>query len=261
MKVFRSGILAALAAGMAGLMAPSAGADVVTHFGPGGVGGPTIDSTLAALGIPVDASSETTATTFMVPGSGAVPLTFTAQFDEGSFLYDFGFYDVSKVTADPIADTKNYAIQALSNSVEIFNNPTTSPGDTKTIMVGGGTVLGFFIVPNNTIANFLADPDSFYPPSTNDDSLRAPLFSVTDANPGQFDQFLSFLGGGKTLFTFEDLSRADGSDDSFTDLGFSIDTQLVTPVAVPEPSTLALAGICGLAGLVAVARRRKAIAA
>jgi len=229
------------------VMGPSsAEADSVTHFGPNGKGGSLIDTTLTQLGIPDNASSETSATSFLVPGSGAVPLTFTAQFDLGSFLYDFGYYDVSKVTANPITDTRNYAIQALTNSTEVFNNLTTNPGATRTVNATGGTTLGFFIVPDNTIANFLANPNQFYPPQTANDLLRAPLFSVSDANPGQFDQFLSFSGGGKTLFTFEDLSRAGASDESFTDLGFSIATQLIP--TVPEPSSLALS----CTGLVAV---------
>ena len=248
--------VACLAASM--VAAPmTAKADTATHFSSNGLGGSLIDDTLNLLGIPDDASSETTVTQFVVPGSGPGSLTFQVLFDHGSFLYDFGFYDVSAVTADPVADSKGYAIQALSHSVEVFDDRLVDPGALKTVTVQGGAVLGFFIVPNNTIANVLADPDKFFPSSITNGFYRAPLFSVSDANPGQFDQFLSFLGGGKTLFTFEDLSRApgSGSDSNFTDLGFSIDVQLgVAPV--PEPAALTLGGVAGTIGLALAAARR-----
>ena len=39
-----------------------------------------------------------------------------------------------------------------------------------------------------------------------------------------------------TLFTWEDLARTEGSDNSFTDLAFSVDTYL-EPV-IPEPTSI-----------------------
>lgn len=122
-----------------------------------------------------------------------------------------------------------------------------------------GTELGFFIVPNNTVTTFLSSPGDFYPPATSPDALCAPHFSNENANPGEFDQFLSFVGDGITHFTFEDLTRIGESDEDFTDMAFTIDAELrpVDPGGeIPEPGRAVL----GLAGLAAggLVRRRPA---
>ena len=111
---------------------------------------------------------------------------------------------------------------------------------TASFPVLAGTELGFFIVPNDTFANFLSAPATYYDPpaNTGDDifaNKRSPLFSVADANPGEFDQLLSFIGNGVTLFTFEDLTRNPGgnTDNSFTDLAFTIDAELEPVVNDP----------------------------
>ena len=68
---------------------------------------------------------------------------------------------------------------------------------------------------------------------------------------------LSFVGRGKTLFTFEDLTRVTfppptlASDEDFTDLAFSIDVELV-----PEPSSLVLL-LLAMMALLAGARHRR----
>jgi hypothetical protein len=68
------------------------------------------------------------------------------------------------------------------------------------------------------------------------------FFSVSDANPGEFDQLLSFVGNGVTLFTFEDLTRiaGGGSDDDFEDIAFTIDAEL-NPVVNDPPDCSAAA--------------------
>jgi hypothetical protein len=216
--------------------------DEVRQFDPPGTlpgRFPLVSELLNSSGIGANnAGAETTETSFVVPGSGPVDLTFKVERDGGSFLYEFGYFDPSRVTADPVTATRDYAVQALSGATSVFDDRTADQGATRTLRVQGGQTLGFFIVPNNTIANFLADPDDFYPPTFQFNGFRAPLFSDSDANPGQFDQLLSFAGNGVTLFTFEDLSRVQGSDNSFVDLGFTVNAQLIP---VPEPSAWAAA--------------------
>lgn len=207
----------------------------------------------------ISPSGETTVESFFVPGSGSADLTFELTFRSGAFQRTFGFFDVSSITADPITDKQTWATQALTGATVVFDDRTDPVGATSTHTVSSGAELGFFIMPNNVLQDFVDDPAAFYPPN----SGRSPLFSVSDANPGEFDQMLSFIGGGKTLFTFEDLTRIGGSDQNFVDLAFSLDVELSSvrpgdppamppppesmpdPV-VPEPSGLSFAMLGGL---------------
>ena len=204
----------------------------------------------------VSAGSETAATSFIVPGSGSVSLTFTIEKEGGVYDYDFGFFDASAVTAyDPVTQTEAWATAALANATHIFSDPVDNTGATETVSVLGGSELIFYLIPDNTLASFNANPGNFYPSSTVNQEYRAPLFSYTDANPGQYDQMMSWLdsSAGVTLFTFEDQTRDSGSDENFADLAFSIDTVLSgTQSPTPEPaSILLLTGI----GLILVLRR------
>lgn len=231
----------------------TARADVVTHFGDG----PFPDVTVLLNGQGMNNPAfETTALTFMVPGTtGNVDLTFTFLRDTGVFLFNFGFFDVSTVTANPVTQTQLYATQALAGATLIFDDNVDNPGATAMATVTAGTTLGFFLIPNNTLAAFNANPGDFYPSQTSNNALRSPLFSVTNANPGQLDQMLSFVGNGKTLFTFEDLTRTGPSDQDFTDLAFLVDAEL-PPQPVPEPGASLLLGL-GLLSAGLVHRRRR----
>ena len=219
-------------------------ADDIRQFDPPGTTPgrfPLVSDLLNTSGIgATNTAAETTQTSFRVPGTGPLDLTFKVERDGGSFLYEFGYFDPTAVAAEPFAAPKDYAVQALTGATSVFDDRTADAGATKTLRVEGGETVAFFIVPNNTIAGFLREPDQFYPPTFNFNAYRAPLFSDPDANPGRFDQLLSFAGNGVTLFTFEDLSRVQGSDNSFVDLGFTINAQLIP---VPEPSALLAAVI------------------
>ena len=244
-----------------------AAADTITHFGDG-AGGALVPGILNSTGIGAgNTGAETTATTFIVPGAPATSttLTFTFQADFGGYLFNFGFYDRNAVTADPVTDTLNYATQAITNGSLVFDDNVHDAGQTASFSVAAGTELGFFLIPNNTRANFLASPASFYPEPLGEPfnfrTTRAPLFSDTLANPGQFDQLLSFVGNGVTLFTWEDIARTGASDDSFADLAFTIDVQL-TPrppsgTPVPLPASLWMgASLLGGLGAFRMLRRR-----
>jgi hypothetical protein len=241
------------AAALSLLGSGSARADVVTHFGTGV--GPLLGTFLDDAGIgAANTAAETTATSFFVPGASGTntTLTFHLASDNGTFNFQFGYFNTAAVSANPLTDPVTYATQALSASTLVFDDVTQNPPDTATFSVAAGTNLGFFIVPNNTIAAFLANPALFYPPTPlGDTPHRSPLFSLSDANPGQFDQMLAFAGNGKTLFAFEDLTRVGSSDQNFTDLIFTLDAQLAvvppTPV-VPLPAA-AWGGLLLLGGL------------
>ena len=207
----------------------SAFADTVTHFGDGI--GSDVPTLLDQVGIGSgNSGSETTAEIFMVPGAGMVPVDVTFDFerDTGSFLFSFGYYKPADGAGlDPITQKEAFATAVLANAVEVFDDRDVNPGATTTIMIPAGIDVGFFIIPNNELQTFNANPSNFFPSQTANDALRSPLFSQSNANPGEFDQMLSFVGNGVTLFTFEDLTRAGNTDADFTDLAFTVDVALL----------------------------------
>ena len=190
------------------------------------------------------ADNENVATSFLVPGdTGSTDLTFTQIQDGGFFEFSFGLFPVSSVAGiNPITNTQSYATAAIEAATEIFDDRTSEPGSTATISYPSEVEIGFYLIPNNTRNSFLANPAAFYEDTRGlgfgNDSLRSPLFSNNSANPRTFDQFLSFGSNSAevTLFTWEDLARTEGSDNSFTDLAFSVDTYL-EPV-IPEPTSI-----------------------
>jgi hypothetical protein len=89
-------------------------------------------------------------------------------------------------------------------------------------------VLAFFLIPNRTLQEYWQDPTAG----------PAPLFTLSGANPGGFDQVLTFRSdvgrtaegssrevvspGPLVIFAFEDLSAAKQSDQDFTDVVFTV---------------------------------------
>ncbi len=241
--------------------ASTVSADIRTHFGDG-VGADVIPTLLDRVGIGrTNSASENTGTIFDVPGTPGSDVNVRFQFesDTGTFLFSFGFFRLSGVTADPVTNRNDWVSQALapSNAVLVFDDRTVDPiTRSSTFTLTSGDRLGFFLIPNNTLAAFQADPTGFLlnPDglgNSNDlfDPFRAPLFSVSDANPRRFDQMLSFAANGVTMFAFEDLVRTGFTDEQFNDLIFTIDTEIV-----PAPSSL---GVLAAAGAVCLRRRRR----
>lgn len=223
-------------------------ADTVTNFPENGgdLVGPFDDITDILEEFEInDPAFETTVSTLFVPGSPGMPtdLTFFLEQDTGAFLFSFGFFDASAVSGiDPVASRQQFVTTALDSATLVFDDRTSNPTDTFTTTIDAGTELGFFIIPNNTLNGFLAGTGS----------QRAPLFTISDANPGEFDQALSFIGNGNTLFAFEDLTRAGFSDEDFSDLIFSVDTALV----IPEPSIMLGTLVAGGFGWLAKKKRQ-----
>lgn len=172
-------------------------------------------------------------------------LLFDFIYDGGDYDFCFGFclrsgiddaaYDA--VTSDlPATDAEQleFAKQCISadpaTTYAVFNDTVDAPGAQNLVegLILPAQVI-FFILPDNRIPEFLDDPDAFW---ADEDSPR-PLFSLSGANPGCKDQLVLYEKDGeeKTLFIFEDITRAEGggSDEDFGDLVFSVDA-IVEPL-------------------------------
>lgn len=219
----------------------------------------SLGNTLTALGYDMsDHGIEDTAETFVVPGVAGTStgLTFTFVQDVGGYQFSFGIFDYDAITADPATDRTTWGLQALASATEVFDNRKIVIGQTKTVDVAAGTRLGLFLIPDDTLASVLDDPSSFYGGSRPD-----PLFSVSNANPGAYDQLLTFESGGLATFAFEDLTRTGWSDEDFNDLVVtmrtSVSTQAVESLTpVPEPPTGIL--LLAFAGAASMWRRARA---
>jgi len=215
-------------------------------------------------------------------------VTFTYMRDTGNFEFSFGFCPVSAVTATLPAQKQLFATQCLGAAIELFDDTGATPSTDRnsippfsvaTLLSGDKFIFDanvnplppgipsyFYLLPDNNLAFFLANPGQFYSGSTVD-SLRAPVFSFSDANPGSCldfnnqptlgcDQMVIFIGQclvaptfSCTLFMFEDLTRDANlpvfpSDEDFTDLVFIVDQIFATvdPCDVPNPPQECLGG-------------------
>ena len=267
------------------------------------------------------AFTETFPPTFVVQGTGMQDVTFNFLYEDGGYTFEFGFFIVTdELLAMPTNSTSEkraWAIEALtsaesaaqtlivdqdysgstpSGAIKATEDPTwtdnpSDPDDymgvrssvnSVTVQLMAGTRIEFFIIPDNTLANFQSDAANG---NFSDFSLTGefdeawPLFSYSDANPGPgtrrgnptgsgegYDQVMTFdgttagdlMGNGQetgTLVAFEDVRRINNSDEDFSDLVFFIGN-VNSETAVPEPSTI-FAGIALAFALGFTTLRRK----
>ncbi|MEQ9448995.1 MAG: DUF4114 domain-containing protein [Rhodospirillaceae bacterium] len=255
----RAGRLAACSIVLGSVVAghvTAARADAITYFGGGNF--TSLTGTLQGLGYnTADPGIESANQLFAVPGQAGstTRLDFTFMQDFGGYQFSFGFFDRSAVSADPIAQRAVWGAQALAAATEVFDNRTVSIGDTASFDVAAGTQLGWFLIPNDTLAAVLSDPAAFYA-----GNRPEPLFSVSEANPGSFDQLLTFEAGGLTTLAFEDLTRAGSSDMDFNDMVVTLRTSVISETSievvnqVSEPSVGAVIAL-GALSLFAARRR------
>lgn len=206
--------------------------------------------------------TENTLNAYQVQGSGSVDLKFRFKYDTGSYSFNFGFYKITSalnaIDLSTDAGRTAYAQMALSSATLVFDDSTQDPGATATITATGGDLLGFFLIPNGSLADYQANPGNY--PIDNTGS-PAPFFSVTAANPGGYDQLLSFDGlsavtGEQTsMFAWEDLTRTQVEPPQFNDLVFTVEGVKSAPTSsVPGPAALMVFGVGALGRL----RRKRA---
>ena len=168
--------------------------------------------------------------------------------------FTFGFYPLDAVSANPANGLLAYATEALSdeNAVVVFDDRFVSPPALSQVYtLPAGTRLGLFMIPNNTIDAFRANPSLFYldPAGIGPDELgrlRTPLFSRAVANPGGLDQMLLFASNGVTMGAFEEIARASGfSQLRFSTLVYQIEVarDTVTQPDIVQPPVINPAGV------------------
>jgi hypothetical protein len=180
--------------------------------------------------------------------------------DTGSFQFNFGYYNylpsLNAIDTSTTAGKQAYATTALApgNAVLVFNDVIHDPGATTTKTVNGGELLGFFLIPDDTLANFQTSPGSFAVTGVGSATFgiggprRWPFFGYAAANPGGKDQLMSFSGTSRAtgrrsnMFAWEDNSRASlpgdfVCDNAFNDLIFAVEgveASVTSPLAIPE---------------------------
>ncbi|WP_218653202.1 putative Ig domain-containing protein [Nostoc sp. TCL26-01] len=171
---------------------------------------------------------------FLVPGviGNQVKGTFEwifggLGFGDG-FRNEFGIYKVLNAqgqVGNLLPDDAGYSQKALaSNNYQVIFRNNQQAGAKTEINLEAGSLYGFYIIADNTTANFV---------SLNPNNLitTEPLafFSFSQANPdNKFDHLIAIIDRvkGTTQFAWEDL--ANGGDRDFNDLVFTLNFPLAT---------------------------------
>lgn len=157
---------------------------------------------------------------YKVPDEDNPTLVFDFIFREASYNNELGLFivDDSKGTINGISPSEpGYIDAAFSNPTIIFPSGSNAYTPDVTIEFETGDYLSFFIIQNNSLANFLANnPDN--------DVAKSPraFFSLDILNPDSVDHFVGFqsISGINTQFGFEDMTN--GGDNDFDDIVYNI---------------------------------------
>ena len=262
------------------------------------------------------AFTETYPPSFTVQGTGMQDVTFNFLYEDGGYTFEFGYFiltdELLAMGTTTVAEKQAWAVEALSTAQTLIvdrrytdtvpdgafvatedpdweDNPSDpddymglrSSVNSTTVQIEGGTRIEFFIIPNNTLANFQADAaDNYFNTFslTGSSASAWPLFSYAEANGGTgyggsgdgLDQTMTFDGTltedffdngieTGTMVAFEDiLRRGTASDEDFSDLMFFIGN-VTSDVPVPEPSTVFAGIFLSLAAITSVILRKKQV--
>ena len=194
---------------------------------------------LASFAASAPTIRELTGHTFLVPGDPGedVMLEFSFASESGSLQFTMGVFEVDKVSADPTGDPQAYAEAVFAAGTAIFDERQDAVGATKSLTLPGGAEVGFFLLPGASLERFERFPEPFFRAHRPGvlTELLAPLYSVSNANPGAFDQMLAFTAEDRTLLSFEDLTFSIFPEfyGDFSDAVIVIDRALLP---VPEPT-------------------------
>lgn len=171
--------------------------------------------------IPIAIAASPTSEILTVPGLSGTPVTLKFKWTErdAAFNNEVGVFVVDDLGAvNGIAPSDpNYALAALSSSTkQILFSSGQGAGAQTQIQFEAGTKLGFYLIQNNTSANWLSqNPGNALGRGT------VAFFSLNQANPDQFDHLKSqLLPDGVVELRWEDLTG--GGDRDFDDVVFTI---------------------------------------
>ncbi|WP_374808118.1 DUF4114 domain-containing protein, partial [Microcystis sp. BLCC-F209] len=155
-----------------------------------------------------------------VPGNPSERVNMVVQWTvrEAAFNNEVGFFLVDALGGvEGIAPgEEGFAEAALSSSSRqtLFNSGNQA-GNWREFTVAGGSRLGFYLIQNNTSANWLENNRQ------NQGQSGLAFFSLKGANPDNFDHSQSsHLDRGIWRFNWEDLTG--GGDQDFNDVVFNI---------------------------------------
>ena len=138
-----------------------------------------------------------------------------------------------------VAGNPGYEDILYYNGTVIFDNKTSTQGSTYDLgNIAAGTVMNFTLQVVETGRTYAMGSGA----NNSDGTVHA---YVVDGWPST----------GTAYVGFEDLANGI-SDYNYADMNFTFTS--VTAAAVPEPSTFALLGLAGIAGLIARRRKQKA---
>jgi hypothetical protein len=154
----------------------------------------------------------------VVPGTSSETVTIAVQwtFREAEYNNEVGVFVVDELgRVDGIApDNNGFAKAALnSSSRQILFNSGNSAGNWRELIFAGGSYLAFYIIQNDTSANWLANNSG--------NTVGQAFFSLQGANPDGFDHTQStHLGQGIWRINWEDFTG--GGDRDFNDVVFNV---------------------------------------
>jgi hypothetical protein len=173
------------------------------------------------LGTPRITQLDNLGEVLFVPGDSLETVAIAAQwtFREAEYNNEVGVFVVDELgRVDGIApDNEGFAKAALgSSSRQVLFNSGNSAGNWRELTFAGGSYLAFYLIQNDTSANWLANNASN---TIGQQSLA--FFSLQGANPDGFDHSQStHLGNGIWRINWEDLTG--GGDQDFNDVVFNV---------------------------------------
>ena len=218
------------------------GANSVTATASNSSGSSTTSSPLSVTYAPSDLQ------VYVVPGAIGSSQTLTITWTDRHAAYndEIGVYQVSNATGtvDSLAPgASGYDKAAIGGTTDggqfaqvVFPSGDTG-GETMNLTVTGGEMLAFYMIQNNTTANFLSKNAADAGNRNSSASQPTAFFTTTAANPdsGQHVQVTADSTTGTVQYAWEDQDFIAGSDKDYNDV---VMTVALSSGETADPGTL-----------------------